>query len=157
MKFSNLTYFTFALTLLLAGCGRAPVSEQQPVSNPSTQTTGGGAAETCPLYFPSEDLCAQLSWVKGPSADVESTFDVSFWKKTGGSSTGPFTEPTSQVGSYIRMTCCGSVFASTVSKKDEGQYSVTKVGFFPGSWEVYVQLKKGESVEKQFVPVKLDD
>jgi hypothetical protein len=157
MKLSNLANYIFALALILAGCGRAPVAEQQPVAQPSNQAGGGGTSDTCSLYFPSEDLCAQISWVSGPSADLESAFDVSFWKKTGGSASGPFTEPTGQVGSYIRMTCCGSVFVSSVAKKNEGQYSVTKVRFVPGSWEVFVQLKKGESVEKQFTPVKLDD
>ena len=55
------------------------------------------------------------------------------------------------------MTCCGSISFPKVEKISDGKYSVTKVRFIPGSWEVYVQLKNGDAVEKQFIPVKLDE
>jgi len=146
-----------ALALLLSACGKETPLSGSPAINPATQGGGAATANACPLYFPSEDLCAEISWVVGPSADAESSFNVSFWKKSTGSAAGPLTEPTSQVGSYIRMTCCGSISFPKVNKVSDGKYSVTKVRFVPGSWEVYVQLKNGEKVEKQFVPVKLDE
>lgn len=60
------------LTLLLglAGCGK-----EGPTSRVKIQR------DSCPLYFASENLCAEIRWVKGPSADVKSEFTVVFWKK----------------------------------------------------------------------------
>jgi hypothetical protein len=55
------------------------------------------------------------------------------------------------------MTCCGSVSFPKVNKLAEGKYAVTDASFAPGKWEVYVQLKQGEQVEKQFVKVQVDD
>ncbi|EQC44147.1 hypothetical protein [Bacteriovorax sp. DB6_IX] len=34
----------------------------------------------CPLYFSAEDLCADLEWTNGPAYNVESGFEVSFWR-----------------------------------------------------------------------------
>ena len=112
---------------------------------------------SCPLHFPSENLCAEIRWEKGPSADVKSEFTVSFWKKEETLSSGPLSEPKGQVGAFLRMTCCGSVSFPTVNKMAEGKYRVTDAAFTPGKWEVYVQLKQGEQVDKQFVKVQVDD
>lgn len=150
-------FSAMAFAVVIAGCGKQTESAPQPIKDQGTQGGGAAVANACPLYFPTEGLCAQIAWTVGPTADAESSFDVSFWKKDTGSSTGPFTEPTAQVGSYIRMTCCGSISFPKVNKTADGKYSVTKVRFVPGSWEVFVQLKNGEKIEKQFVPVKLDE
>ena len=112
---------------------------------------------SCPLKFAQSGLCGDIQWVSGPSADKESSFYVTFWDDKTGSAQGPWIEPSGQVGAFIRMTCCGSVFFPTVSKAETGKYLVSKVKFTPGKWEVYVQLKKGNDVEKQFVSVNLDD
>jgi len=148
------------LGLIATGCGKQSDTSTEPAKKPGgpgTQSGGATATGACPLFFASEGLCAQIVWTAGPSADGDSSFDVSFWKKDTGTSTGPFTEPSSQVGSYIRMTCCGSISFPKVNKIADGKYGVTKVRFVPGEWEVYVQLKNGAAIEKQFVPVKLND
>jgi len=118
---------------------------------------GLASANDCPLYFPSEHLCGNIVWDKAPSADSKSEFIVSFWKKEEGSSSGPFVDPKGQVGVFLRMTCCGSVSFPAVKKVTEGEYAVTDASFSPGNWEVYVQLKQGEQVDKQFVKVHVDD
>ncbi|NBT57713.1 hypothetical protein EBT16_02900 [bacterium] len=119
----------------------------------------GLKAETrsCPLYFPSENLCAEISWLKGPSADSPSQFAVFFWNKGTGSATGPLIDPISQVGAFLRMSCCGSISFPKIEKTSMGTYSVSEIRFTPGNWEVYIQLKNGEQVDKQFVKVQLDD
>lgn len=147
-------FFFFALSLL--GCGKSITASKEPALPPSPQN-GAATPAACPLSFASEGLCAQITWTTGPSADEESAFEVVFWKKEGGAATGPFVEPKAQVGSYIRMTCCGSISFPKVNKIADGKYAVSKVRFVPGSWEVYVQLKQGAAVEKQFVPVKLGE
>ena len=145
---------TFAL--FLSSCGISPTASQSlGVNNP--QAAAPGTDSTCPLYFPSENLCAGITWTAGPTADGESSFEVSFWNKETGTPTGPLVEPSAQVGSFIRMTCCGSLSFPTVNKTEAGKYSVTKVSFLPGTWEVFVQLKNGTSIEKQFITVKLNE
>lgn len=135
-----------SLLVGLASCGK-----EVPTSSVRFQR------DSCPLYFVSENLCAEIRWVKGPSADVKSEFTVVFWKKEESPSTGSVTEPQGQVGAFLRMTCCGSVSFPKVNKLAEGQYAVTDASFAPGKWEVYVQLKQGEQVDKQFVKVQVDD
>jgi hypothetical protein len=136
----------FTVLLGLNGCGKEDLTSRAKIQR-----------DSCPLYFASENLCAEIKWVKGPSADVKSEFTVAFWKKDESSSAGQLTEPKSQVGAFLRMTCCGSVSFPTVNKLAEGKYAVTDASFAPGKWEVYVQLKQGEQVEKQFVKVQVDD
>lgn len=114
-------------------------------------------ATSCPLYFASENLCAEITWVKGPSADVKSAFVLVFWKRDTNTSKGPLSEPSAQVGVFLRMSCCGSISFPKVEKAGLGKFSVTEANFMPGNWEVYVQLKQGENLDKQFVKVQVDD
>jgi hypothetical protein len=118
--------------------------------------TAATGRNSCPLTFAQNGLCADLQWTQGPTVDSESVFQVSFWALENGSPS-KLTEPTGEVGAFIRMTCCGSVFFPKVTKVSEGKYLVSNVKFTPGKWEVYVQLKNGNAVEKQFVPVNLDE
>ncbi|NBX76919.1 MAG: hypothetical protein EBQ92_10230 [Proteobacteria bacterium] len=136
----------FTVLLGLNGCGKEELTSRSKTP-----------LNTCPLYFASENLCGEISWVKGPSADVKSEFTVAFWKKAESSPSGQLTEPKGQVGAFLRMTCCGSVSFPQVKKLSEGKYAVTEASFTPGKWEVYVQLKQGDQVDKQLVKVQVDD
>lgn len=135
-----------ALIVWIFGCGK-----QNTTLSLKDRTT------SCPLYFASENLCAEISWMKGPSADVNSSFDIIFWNKDTGSSSGPFTDPTAQVGAFLRMSCCGTLSFPKTDKVDSGRFLVSNIKFTPGNWEIYVQLKQGENVDKQFVKVQIDD
>lgn len=146
MKTITLLGLITSVAIWISGCGKEESRLQR-----TFQTS------SCPLYFASENLCAEMTWVKGPSADVKSALTVAFWKKDAGSSSGPFVDPGSQVGAFLRMTCCGSISFPKVEKMEAGKFLVSEMGFTPGNWEVYVQLKQGENVEKQFVKVHIDD
>lgn len=141
--FSTLTIFLIAF---VSGCG----SNKPFVQSPSK-------TRSCALKFAVVGLCSEINWINGPSVDGESSFTITFWSEKEGSSNGPWIEPSAQVGAFIRMTCCGSVFFPKVSKVESGKYLVSNVKFTPGKWEVYVQLKSGDVVEKQFITVNLDD
>jgi hypothetical protein len=144
--------------MVLASCGRESGSRTQASQEQNGVAPGAASSPaSCPLSFPNAGLCGQIQWVVGPTADEASSFKLTFWNKDTGSAAGPFTEPSAQVGSYIRMTCCGSISFPTVNKVSDGNYTVSKVRFVPGSWEVFVQLKNGTAIEKQFIPVKLDE
>lgn len=143
----------FFASLILLSCGKDNGSKISPANNTFNEET----KETCQLYFKSQDLCASIQWKIGPTADEDSSFDLKLWKKTGGSVKGPFTEPLGQTTSFLRMNCCGTISNPKIAKVADGQYSVTKARFMPGKWEVYVQLKKGDDVEKQFIKVEIKD
>jgi len=140
--------------LLIAGCGKE-IETLKTISN--RPQFARSAHSGCPLKFSSSGLCSDIHWTEGPTVDKDSSFIITFWSEKDGSSTGPWVEPSAQVGAFIRMTCCGSVFFPKVTKVEPGKYSVTNVKFTPGKWEVYVQLKSGDVVEKQFLTIQLDD
>lgn len=141
------------LIILITGCG----SQQSSFSTQAQNSRSSAlTSSSCPLKFSQAGLCGQIKWTQGPSVDGESAFEVSF-SKLDGESTDKLVEPSAQVGAFIRMTCCGSVFFPKVSKITDGKYSVSAVKFTPGKWEVYVQLKNGTAVEKQFININLDE
>ncbi|NBX68853.1 MAG: hypothetical protein EBR01_07825 [Proteobacteria bacterium] len=140
--------------LLITSCGKEAESSRL---NRFQSQFARRNQSTCPLKFASSGLCSEMNWTSGPSVEKESSFTITFWSEKDGSSTGPWVEPSAQVGAFIRMTCCGSVFFPKVTKVEPGKYSVTNVKFTPGKWEVYVQLKSGDVVEKQFLTIQLDD
>lgn len=158
MKGSNMkriysqSFIAFALTLIV-GCG----TEQSATPHMLSGRAAKIAKTTCPLKFANLGLCSEINWTMGPSVDQESSFVVTFWSEKMGSSSGPWVEPSAQVGAFIRMTCCGSVFFPKVSKTENGKYLVSNMKFTPGKWEVYVQLKNGDVTEKQFITLNLND
>lgn len=148
----NLTLIFSALFILI-GCG----AKNSPNSlRTQSSRTSALATRTCHLKFSQASLCGEINWTQGPTVDGESAFEVSFSNLDGGSS-DKLVEPSAQVGAFIRMTCCGSVFFPKVSKITDGKYQVSQVKFTPGKWEVYVQLKNGNTVEKQFINLNLDE
>lgn len=121
--------------VLFSGCGQTPQSETKSL----IQTT-------CPFEFPQFKECAQIFWTHGPTADGESSFELEF-----------STEPTAQVGVFLRMTCCGTIKVPSIQKLSSTRYRVTGIQFMPGTWEVYVQLQTGSLTEKSKITVSLND
>lgn len=117
----------------------------------------GGADGVCPLYFPSQNLCASLHWLKGPSADEESAFELKFWNKEEGSSEGPYEDPLGTLGSFSRMTCCGSISFLPLTRMAPGHYQAQQIIFVPGTFEVFIQIKNEGLTEQQGVRVEIDD
>src|SRR5262249_7735391 len=97
-------------------------------------------------------MCASLAWLAGPAVGV-SSYQVRFWEAGKSTSAGPLSDPDRTVTSFVRMTCCESMPAVTLTKTAVGTFHVTNVRFFPGDGEVVVQLKKGACIEKQAVPL----
>jgi len=115
------------------------------------------AESTCPLAFPSQNLCASLEWTQGPSADEESAFEIKLWNRESGSSQGPYQDPLGELGSFSRMTCCGSISFISLTKTGIGQFQASKVLFVPGTFDVFVQLKHHEITEQRSVRIELND
>lgn len=136
-------FLALSSIIILSGCGK------------EIRGTGTAGSTSCPMVFPKAGLCAKIDWIAGPTVGSDSTYQITFWQKEGGAETSPFIPPTAEVGSLLRMTCCGSVHFPTVKKSSTGKFTVTEAKFMTGNWEVYVQLKHGGDVEKQFVNVSL--
>lgn len=117
----------------------------------------GRAQDSCPLSFPSQNLCASLEWTQGPSADEESAFELKFWNRVSGSAQGPYQDPLGQLGSFSRMTCCGSISFISLTKSGIGQFQASKILFVPGAFDVFVQLKHHEITEQRSVRIELND
>lgn len=143
-------YLLLAVAITLAGCGNEKGVTGDPITPPRVEQTN--PENTCPLSFASEGLCAKITWLTGPSTETDSKFEITFWKKD---TTAPFVEPKGQVGSFLRMTCCGSVFPLKAVKAADGKYTA-EATLAPGSWELFVQLKQGDQVDKQFIPLTLE-
>jgi hypothetical protein len=137
----------FLLAVLVA-CGRSTAPGDSAAAKPQSSAT-------CPFRFDSEGLCGEITWTVGPTSEKNSAFTLTFWDRVAGPEAG-LVDPKSDVTSFIRMTCCGSVSANQVKHTVQGTYEVTNVRFLPGDWEVYVQLKKGTAVEKQFSKVTVE-
>jgi hypothetical protein len=138
----------FSLLVVLAACGRSTVPGDSAAAKPQSPAN-------CPFRFDSEGLCGEITWTVGPTSEKMSAFTLTFWNREPGPEAG-WVDPKSEVTSFIRMKCCGSVSANQVKHTVQGTYEVTNIRFLPGDWEVYVQLKKGTAVEKQFIKVTVE-
>lgn len=142
-----------ATVFLTISCGREPKKATLKIRNTSVITE----KDACPLKFAQAGLCGEIQWITGPAVDQNSSFQVTFWNQNSSPDKVEWVDPSAQVGAFIRMTCCGSVFFPKITKVETGKFLVSDVKFTPGKWEVYIQLKNGNNVEKQFITVKLDD
>ncbi len=143
MKLFFTSFVSLFFAIFILGCGKGETPVQTEKKEEVTNTR-------CPISF-SNGMCAEIKWLKGPTAEEDSSFQLNFWNKEGEK------DPVGQVSSYLRMTCCGSVTFLKTEKLSTGKYQVNKVRFMPGNWELYVQLKEGEKVEKQFVEITIKD
>ncbi|EQC46832.1 hypothetical protein [Bacteriovorax sp. Seq25_V] len=121
-----------------------------------------GAFAHCPLEFKSENLCAILNWKKAPIANVDNSFEVTFWKK-GDYNHVPVT-PQADVGFIAWMVMDNGHQhggpAMTWNEISEGKFEVNDAKFFmhgmKGYWQVKIQLSEyGDLVEENAVKVDL--
>lgn len=100
----------------------------------------------CPIEFKTEGLCAELTWLKGPFLNVESTFEVKFWQKGSGH---VYQTPKNEVDLYSWMIMDnghshgGPMISWT--QTEEGVFLVEDARFFmmgmKGFWNVVISTK----------------
>ncbi|MEZ4752393.1 MAG: hypothetical protein R3B54_17700 [Bdellovibrionota bacterium] len=129
-------------TVLVVGCGERVGEAPQPGSN------------ACPFSFSHRGLCADIKWDVGPTSSERSAFSVKFWDAKDGNKVPARVD--GKVTAFIRMTCCGTVADGVVSEKADGEYEVTGLRFMPGEWDVFVQIKHGDEVEKSARRLQVD-
>jgi hypothetical protein len=54
---------------------------------------GSTSADACPLAFPKSGFCASLDWTTPLAARKKLSFTLKFWKKSGATSSGPYSDP----------------------------------------------------------------
>ncbi|MCB0416773.1 MAG: hypothetical protein KDD39_03930 [Bdellovibrionales bacterium] len=126
-----------ALSFLVVSCGDRATEAGQP------------AANACPagsFGFSERGFCADVNWVVGPTSTKRSAFSLKFWDAKDSSKVPARVDGV--VTAFIRMTCCGTVAEGVVAEKAPGEYEVTGLRFMPGEWDVFVQIKSGDQVEK---------
>ncbi|MCB0406166.1 MAG: hypothetical protein KDD51_15400 [Bdellovibrionales bacterium] len=131
-----------ALVFLVAGCGKKVGETPQP------------GTSACPFGFSNRGFCADIQWEIGPTSRERSAFSVKFWNAKDSNKVP--TRVDGVVTAFIRMTCCGTVADGAVSEKAPGEYEVTGLRFMPGEWDVFVQIKQGDEVEKASRRLQVD-
>lgn len=106
-----------------------------------------GFSNECPIFFQKSEICARVDWLQGPTADGESSFELTLLK----------TVPDVKVGVYLRMSCCGTIKVPKTFSVTSEKYTVNQIQFTPGVWEVHIKLESASGVEEQSFQVNLND
>lgn len=110
----------------------------------------------CPIYFETENLCADLKWKDGPYLNVENSFELKFWEK--GDHNHTTVSPNKDVSflSWMVMDNGHSHGGPALKweETDAGVFNVTNAKFFmhgmKGYWSVRIQLKEADVVAEEF-------
>lgn len=149
------------LSLMSGACGLSPelhhVFPKRTVANITDLGIQTGAStasnpEGCPLYFKTQNMCANLGWVKEPTHDAEGVFRLYFWNKDQGLAQQPFMEDPDADSIHVKLWMPdmghGSGLVQVSKAKDDagelldGIFEATGVYFvMPGKWDIIVELK----------------
>lgn len=155
------------MTTVFMGCD-SPIVEHtttQSPGGPSAGVPGNPPARTdnaveCPLSFPQEKMCAELSWNGIPDSQDTSSFTLRFWKSGAATHSGPYSNPSNEVFVKLWMPSMGhgSSPITTVQAHDSGNQSIPGVYegknvyfIMNGAWEVHVQLRSGSKVQEEAI------
>jgi hypothetical protein len=143
--------FAFVIALIMSlsqfACARANYQDQTPLAKEAKPGT-----TTCPLYFKTEDLCANYVWVAKPTEDAVGSFNLSFWKRADSSAA----DPALALKVLLWMPEMGHGSSPVkLTKQAIGQYLVDGVFFsMRGDWQIRFQLKNAQAViEEQIATV----
>ncbi len=155
------------LATVFMGCD-SPIMEhataQTPAGAPSA-APGNSPIRTedafeCPLSFPRQRMCAELSWNGIPNSQDPSSFTLRFWKSGAATHHGPYSNPPNEVFVKLWMPSMGhgSSPITTVQSHDSGHQSIPGVYegsnvyfIMSGAWEVHVQLRSGSKVQEESI------
>jgi len=139
--------FAALISLSQVACAQPNYQDAKPLA----QESKPGTAQ-CPLYFKTEDLCANYDWVSKPTEDATGSFTLKFWKATDSSAA----DPSLALKVVIWMPDMGHGSSPvTITKQAVGQYLVDRVFFsMRGDWQIRFQLLNAKAVvEEQIADV----
>jgi hypothetical protein len=138
--------FVFALVTLLSLTQVACAQPNYRDAKPLQKDAKPGSA-TCPLYFTTEDLCANYDWIAKPTEDETGSFLLKFWSRADGRPADP--QLTLKVVIWMPDMGHGSS-PVTIAKKAVGEYLVDRVFFsMRGDWQIRFQLKNAQAVTEE--------
>lgn len=104
-----------------------------------------GVSAHCPMFFEAENICADVEWVDGPMYDVESSFEVSFWRK--GDHTHTLVSPEGEVSFKPWMIMANGHShggpAMTWTEVEPGLFAIDDarfIGGMNGYWQILVKV-----------------
>lgn len=110
--------------------------------------TGQALAQTCEMFFKTENLCLEQKWEVLPTKTTVGKMTLTF-KDTAGRITSPKMDP------FVLLWMSSMGHGSrpvTITQVEDGVYSVSNVKFIMGGpWEIHYQLKDGKSVVEEFI------
>lgn len=140
----------FLAVLLLAGCGQSKVRHLDNSPPAPVVDTTRFSTPDCKFAFPESDLCADVAWVKEPTADAPLESKLVFWSRKKGmrsAALAPVAKPTA----YFVMKCCKTPTDCPLEFKDHGFIPVG-VKLIPGEYWLYVQV----GLEKAAIDVEVN-
>ena len=110
--------------------------------------TGEIFAQTCGMFFKTENLCLEQKWDTLPSRATAGAMTLTF-KDLEGRITSPSNTP------FVLLWMSSMGHGSkpvTITQVEDGVYSVTNVKFImAGPWDIHYQLKDGNKVIEEFI------
>lgn len=143
------TFITGLVPLLFFGVFLGGCGTELPSALTSRQFAP--APVRCEIPILKHNLCAAIAWEVGPVAGGVSSFTVQFTD----ASTGAAVVPPGQFASFARMTCCGSLAFSKAEDLGNGKFRVSDYKFRPGQWDVFLQIKVGDDVQRASTRIRL--
>lgn len=140
--------FVFAFVALMSlsqfACAQPNYQDAQPLAKESKPGT-----DACPLYFKTEDLCANYAWIAKPTEDDMGSFRLNFWKRADSQPA----DPTLTLKVILWMPDMGHGSSPVkLTKQAVGQYLVENVFFsMRGDWQIRFQLRNAQAVTEEQV------
>jgi hypothetical protein len=155
--------------IAVVSCGVSPIlhhetpnREPQSESDSQNQDTSdpAGPKMSCDFAFPSQNLCASLTWVKKATAEEPGEFLLSFWNRSQnqGQAVTLSNPDADKVFVKLWMPDMGHGSSPVVTNRDVDSNGAPKTGVFRstgvffvmgGKWEIMVQLKDSSGAVKE--------
>ena len=139
-----------ALVLLFAplfACAQPNYQDAKPLANESKPGTAA-----CPLFFKTQDICANYDWIAKPTEDDMGKFTLKFWNRADSAPVNPAL--TVKVILWMPDMGHGSS-PIKLTNQAAGEYLAENVFFsMRGEWQIRFQLKNAQAVvEEQIADV----
>jgi hypothetical protein len=138
--------FVFAFVALMYlsqfACAQPNYQDAKPLARESKPGT-----VDCPLYFKTEDLCANYSWIAKPTEDDMGSFSLKFWNRADSVAK----DPALALKVVLWMPDMGHGSSPVkLTKVAVGDYLVENVFFsMRGNWQIRFQLKNAQAVTEE--------
>src|SRR6185369_5284843 len=148
--------FLMVCGFFIASCGNNPADGGSGVERQGKPGDKLDTVTKCDVAFNEFGLCGTIFWSERPKVNQKNEFLIKFWNASSATSDGPYENLPGPVSLTVWMPSMGHGSSSDIKlsvdssgKALTGVYQVSEVYFtMPGRWEIWVQVKRGETVVK---------